>query len=451
MAEVITFGCRLNLYESEIIKQNAIQANLSSNTFILNTCSVTLEAEKEAIKKIRKLKRENPDAKIIVTGCGAQISSAKFAKLEEVDLVLGNKEKMDPKNYNLLLKKDEEVVSHETSLTRHEDKVFFKERNEFSVNSEKIFVNDIMSIKETAEHMIENVVTNFESHTRAFVQIQNGCNHRCTFCIIPYARGNSRSVPFGKLVSEVRNLVENGYKEVVLTGVDITDYGKDLPGGLTLGKMSKRLLSLIPELKRLRFSSIDVAEVDREIYELISNEDRFMPYFHISLQSGDNLILKRMKRRHTREDVLEFAKKVRALRPDITLGADIITGFPTETEENFLNSKNLIAEAAISFCHIFSFSPHLGTPASKMPQVNREVIKYRTSVLIAEGKKQLERTMESMLNKVHVALCEKGNKVRCENFVSGVVDHGENSYENGSIATVKAVGIQNELLHFEFV
>jgi threonylcarbamoyladenosine tRNA methylthiotransferase MtaB len=445
MAQVLTFGCKLNTYETEIIKQKASKAELGDDVFILNTCSVTLEAEKDAIKKIRKIKKENPDAKILVTGCGAQVNSEKFAKMEEVNFVFGNKEKLEDEAYNAIQRgksfiQKTDLQSEESE--RHEDKIFFKERGGAVDFNEKVMVNDIMSIKETASHM---VVTDFENHTRAFVQIQNGCNHRCTFCIIPFARGNSRSVPFGKLFTEINTLVENGYKEIVLTGVDITDYGKDLPGELTLGKMSKRLLKLIPNLKRLRFSSIDVAEIDRDIYELIANEPRFMPHFHISLQSGDDLILKRMKRRHARGDVLNFVKQAKALREEVTFGADIISGFPTETEENFLNSKNLIEEAELSFCHIFSFSPHTGTPASKMPQVAKEVIKARTNLLIAAGKHELNKTLQKMIGKTYEVLFESENMGRCENFTSGIF---ANKATKGEMLTLKVIGFEAEKLIF---
>lgn len=449
MTEVITFGCRLNAYESEIIKQKAKTAGIEGEVFILNTCSVTQEAEKEAVKQIRKIKKENPLAKIIVTGCAAQVNSAKFAGMEEVSLIFGNKEKLEDATYKTV-KEDGLFLQGEAlerGANRHEDKIFFNERKELQDFSQKVLVNDIFSVTETGHMYKENdVVKEFEHHTRAFVQIQNGCNHRCTFCIIPFARGNSRSVPFGKLAEEVSALVENGYKEIVLTGVDITDYGKDLPGELTLGKMSKRLLKHVPSLPRLRFSSIDVAEVDRDIYDLIANEPRFMPYFHISLQSGDDLILKRMKRRHTRAQALEFIKQARYLRPEVAFGADVIAGFPTETEENFLNSKNLITEGEIAFCHIFSFSPHKGTPASKMPQVERGIIKARTGELIAEGKVQLNKLLNSMVGKEYSVLIETNNMGRCENFASGVFEGAH--LERGQIVKAKAVGFNGEKLSF---
>lgn len=450
MANVLTFGCRLNSYESEVIKQKALKHGIDGNVFILNTCSVTKEAEKEAIKKIRKLKKENPNSKIVVTGCAAQINSATFSNMPEVEFVFGNKEKMEDEAYKIIQGTTNNSHSLHQVSERHEDKVFLKEREKFNAfEAEKVFVNDILSVKETAGHLLD-VVTDFEEHTRAFVQIQNGCNHRCTFCIIPFARGNSRSVPFGIIVREVEKLVENGYKEVVLTGVDITDYGKDISQELTLGKMVKRLLKLVPNLKRLRLSSIDVAEIDRDIYELIEAEERFMPYFHISLQSGDNLILKRMKRRHTREDVLNFVQKVRYLRPEVAFGADIISGFPTETEENFLNSYNLISEAEISFCHIFSFSPHEGTPAAKMPQVKREIIKERTRKLIDAGNIQMQKLFTSMVGKNYNVLIEAGGNVRCENFATGKLIE-TSTFNKGDIVQAKAIKIVDGKLIFQIL
>jgi threonylcarbamoyladenosine tRNA methylthiotransferase MtaB len=456
MAQVITFGCKLNLYEGELIKKRAKEASLSEDIIILNTCSVTEEAEKEAIKKIRSLKRKNPNSNIVVTGCAAQVNSGAFATMPEVSFVFGNKEKLGKEAYDIINNKGSYTAGENISdSTRYEDKIFLEARKGLRVESEKIMVNDIMSISETAGHMNHEraIVTDFENHTRGFVQIQNGCNHRCTFCIIPFARGNSRSVPFGELTLEISKLVENGYKEIVLTGVDITDYGKDLPGDLTLGKMVKRLLKAVPNLERLRFSSIDVAEVDRDIYELVSNEPRFMPYFHISLQSGDDLILKRMKRRHTRVDVINFIKQVREIRPESAFGADIIAGFPTETEEQFNNSKNLISESEISFCHIFSFSPHMGTAASKMPQVEKNVIKKRTNILIHEGKSQLIKNMQSMVGSYYDILLETngsgGFTGRCENFISGVLPFSSD-VKQGQIVRAKATGLIGEKLQFEY-
>ena len=381
MEKVITFGCRLNIFESEIIKSSLEKAN-AENVIVFNTCSVTQEAEKQAIKAIKKAKRDHPDKKIIVTGCAAQINPQKYSMLKEVDLVLGNTEKFNSENY------------HDTIKTR-------------------VLVSDIMEIKETAAHL----VTSFGEKTRAFIQIQNGCNHRCTFCTIPYGRGNSRSVPIGEIVTQVATLLDQDYKEIVFTGVDITDYGLDLPGKPTLGEMIQRLLNLLPHLPRLRLSSIDVAEVDITLLHLILYEKRLMPHFHISLQSGDNMILKRMKRRHNRNQVIDFCHLVRQHRKDAAFGADIIAGFPTETEEMFQNSLNLISEAKLQYLHVFPYSEREGTPAARMPQVDVKIRKDRTKILIDQGKKELETFSKTYIGQTVSVLVEKNNIGVMENFL----------------------------------
>ena len=378
--DVITFGCRLNIYESEIIRKNLAESKLD-NVSVINTCSVTAAAEKEAIQTIRKLKRENPDKKIIVTGCAVQASQDKFAALEEVDKVIGNNEKLYSKYYDF--------------------------------GGERIIVNDIMSVKETASHMI----TNFTEHSRAFIQVQNGCNHRCTFCIIPYGRGNSRSVPIGKIVEQVQKLVDIGYNEVVLTGVDVTAYGPDLPASPSFGQMVKRLLNLVPDLKRLRLSSIDVAEIDDELFELMAYEQRLMPHFHISLQAGDDLILRRMKRRHRRQDVIDFCQKLRRIRPEVAYGADIIAGFPTESEERFENTRALIKEADLQYLHVFPYSEREGTPASRMPQVPNKERKERAKILRTEGHKNLKTFFKKFDGTRAKVLVEKNNFGHTENFI----------------------------------
>ena len=324
--KVVNFGCRLNLVESEIIK-NLIQKSEQKNLIILNSCAVTNEAERKLKQSIRSNFKKNPQAKIIVTGCAAQIDPAKYSKMPEVTLVIGNNEKLKKESYqNLDLNKkiSGENINKDQNIL-HQDKIFFQNQKQNDAIPEKILVNNIMSVKDTANHLISH----FEDKSRAFLQIQNGCNHRCTFCIIPYGRGNSRSVTFGEIVNQARLLVKNGYNEIVLTGVDITDYGKDLISDLSLFSMIKRLLKLVPELPRIRLYSIDVAEIDDDFYDLIANEARFMPYLHISLQAVDDMILKRMKRRHKRQDVLDFCQKVRSLRKNVTFGSDIIAGFPT--------------------------------------------------------------------------------------------------------------------------
>ncbi len=376
--EVINFGCRLNIYEGEIIKQNAVESGLS-NALIFNSCAVTAEAERQVRQSIRKARKENPDVKIIVTGCGAQTNAKQYADMPEVDKVIGNEEKLSKSTYNLL------TADHWQPAT------------------EKILVNDIMSVKETASHL----VASFDGKARAFVQVQNGCDHRCTFCIIPFGRGNSRSVPMGEIVAQVRSLVESGYNEVVLTGVDISDYGKDLPSSPTLGNMCRRLLTLVPELQRLRLSSIDAVEVDEDLLQLFASEPRLMPHIHISLQAGDDMILKRMKRRHNRQDIVDFCIKLRELRPDVVFGADIIAGFPTETDEMFQNTLNLVSETGLIYLHVFPYSARSGTPAAKMPQVAKAIRKERAAALREAGEKNLQKYLQSQIGVTTQVLVEK--------------------------------------------
>lgn len=379
--QVITFGCRLNSYESAVIKEALSKAN-ASDAIVFNTCSVTKEAERQARQAIRKYRRLNPTAKIYVTGCAAQINPQNFAQMPEVDVILGNQEKLLTTSY----------------LENGED---------------RIRVNDIMSVKETASHM----VSSFDGKSRAFVQVQNGCNHRCTFCIIPYGRGNSRSTPPGEIVEHIKKLVDSNYKEIVLTGVDITDYGIDLPGKPTLGQVVKRILKLVPELARIRLSSIDVAEIDNDLLDLIANEPRFMPYLHISLQAGDDMILKRMKRRHSRKQVIDFCSMARNLNPNISFGADIIAGFPTETDEMFTNSLNLVSEAGIQFTHVFPYSEREGTPAARMPQVPVETRKLRAKLLRDAGQKELTKFSNAQIGKISSAIIENDGTGRLENFL----------------------------------
>jgi threonylcarbamoyladenosine tRNA methylthiotransferase MtaB len=358
-ARLITLGCRLNTFESEVMRGHASAAGLT-DAIIVNTCAVTAEAERQARQAIRKARRENPGAKIIVTGCAAQIAPEKFAALPEVDHVLGNSEKLEARSFQRIA--------------------------DGSVNT-RIEVSDIMLVKETAAHLISG----FAERSRAFVEIQQGCDHRCTFCIIPFGRGNNRSVPVGEVVAQARRLVENGFREIVLTGVDITGYGADLPGTPRLGQLVRRLLALVPELERLRLSSLDVIEVDEELLRLIAEEPRLMPHLHLSLQAGDDMILKRMKRRHLRGDALRFAETVRRLRPDVVLGADLIAGFPTEDEAMFRNSLALVEDCGLTFLHVFPYSARSGTPAAKMPQVGGDVRKERAARLRAAGQAAMQR------------------------------------------------------------
>ncbi len=350
--EIITFGCRLNAYESEVMLEHANAAGLS-DAVIVNTCAVTTEAVRQARQAIRKARRMRPYAKIVVTGCAAQIDPARFAAMDEVDHVIGNQEKMQGSTFQGLGVED----------------------------TERVVVNDIMSVRETAGHLIEG----FGNHARAYVQIQNGCDHRCTFCVIPFGRGPSRSVPAGEVVAQVRRLAENGYAEIVLTGVDITAYGADLPGAITLGKLVRKVLALVPELPRLRLSSIDSVEADPALLAAIAQEERLMPHLHLSLQSGDDLTLKRMKRRHARADSVAFCEAVRRVRPDMVFGADLIAGFPTETEAMFRNSLSLVYDCGLTFLHVFPYSAREGTPARLMPQVHGATIARRASELRAKG------------------------------------------------------------------
>jgi threonylcarbamoyladenosine tRNA methylthiotransferase MtaB len=381
--EIITLGCRLNAYESEVMRQHAMQAGLA-DTVIVNTCAVTAEAVRQAGQMIRRIRRERPSARIIVTGCAAQIEPERFAEMSEVDHVIGNAEKMKAETFLSL--------SVETS--------------------ERVQVNDIMSVRETASHMVDA----FGSRTRAYVQVQNGCDHRCTFCIIPFGRGPSRSVPAGEVVSQIRNLVGKGYKEVVLTGVDMTSYGAGLPGDMTLGKLVRSILRHVPDLQRLRLSSIDSIEADQHLLDAIANEPRLMPHLHLSLQAGDDLILKRMKRRHLRAQSVEFCGFARRLRPDIVFGADIIAGFPTETEEMFQNSLDLVDQCGLTYLHVFPFSPRKGTPAARMPQVAKGDIKERASRLRAKGEAALNSYLEGQSGKLADVLIEQAGIGRTPQF-----------------------------------
>ncbi len=405
--EVSTFGCRLNIYESEAIKEQLKDVSFDGEVIVFNTCAVTQEAERQAVQAIRRAKRDYPNKKIIVTGCAAQLNSEKFSKMNEVDKILGNQEKLDKKNY----------VSE----------------------AEKILVNDIMSIKETAGH----IVSSFEGKIRSFVQIQNGCNHRCTFCTIPFARGNNRSVTIAAIVDQIKKLVDNGYKEVVLTGVDITDFGLDLPGTPKLGDLVQRLLRLVPDLPMLRLSSLDVAEIDPLLFELMAYEPRVMPYAHISLQAGDNMILKRMKRRHNREQVLEFCHKLKGVRPDTVFGADIIAGFPTETEEMFQNSFNLISEASLQLLHVFPYSARANTPAARMPQLPKAIRKERAEKLRNEGNKELEKLLKNNLGKKVKVIVEKDNIARSENFLQVKLPK---KFPEGEMLEVEIKGYEGKFL-----
>ncbi|MEN3929544.1 tRNA (N(6)-L-threonylcarbamoyladenosine(37)-C(2))-methylthiotransferase MtaB [Microvirga sp. W0021] len=386
--EIVTFGCRLNSYESEAMQKHAETAG-HENLIIVNTCAVTSEATRQARQAIRKLARENPEAKIVVTGCAAQVEPQMFAAMNEVSKVVGNQEKMVAETWENL--------------------------RDFGVGtSEKVIVNDIMAVKETAVHLIDGL----RERTRAFVQVQNGCDHRCTFCIIPYGRGNSRSAPMGTIIDQIRRLVENGVREVVLTGVDITSYGADLPGEPKFGTLVKTILRLVPELERLRISSIDSVEADHDLLDALANNERLMPHLHLSLQAGDNMILKRMKRRHLRDDAINFCRQARDLRPDIVFGADIIAGFPTETEEMFTRSLDIVDECGLTHLHVFPFSPRPGTPAARMPQLDRGIVKERARRLRQKGEEALLAHLKTEVGQKRHVLVETDNLGRTEGFTT---------------------------------
>ena len=404
-AEVLNFGCRLNAYESEVMRGHA--AGLD-DLIIVNTCAVTAEAERQSRQAIRRARRRSPGARIIVTGCAAQIDPARYAAMPEVDRVLGNAEKLAPDAFT-------------------------------TGNDEPIAVGDIMALRETAAHL----VSGFEGRARAFVQVQNGCDHRCTFCIIPYGRGNSRSVPLGGVVSQTRALVAAGYREIVLTGVDLTAYGTDLPGRPGLGQLVRRLLAQAPELARLRLSSIDVAEVDDDLMGLIADEPRLMPHLHLSLQAGDDMVLKRMKRRHNRADAVAFCAAVRRLRPDIALGADLIAGFPTETDAMFERSLALVDEAELTFLHVFPYSGRAGTPAARMPQVPGDVRKARAARLREAGDRVLRHYLDGLVGKTMDVLVERGGEGRSEHYAKVRL---AGAYTPGGLVRARATASDGETL-----
>mgnify|MGYP006084571659 FL=1 len=377
-------GCRLNMYETEAMKELVTQSGLT-DTVVINTCAVTAEAVRKAKQDIRKLRRQNPGAKLVVTGCAAQTEPETFAKMAEVDIVIGNTEKMQPATWAGLA-------------------------GDFG--TEPVQVDDIMSVTETAGHLIDG----FGTRSRAYVQVQNGCDHRCTFCIIPFGRGNSRSVPAGVVVDQIKRLVEKGYAEIVLTGVDMTSWGADLPATPRLGDLILQILKLVPDLPRLRISSIDSIEVDPALMRAIATEGRLMPHLHLSLQHGDDLILKRMKRRHLRDDAIRFTEEAMRLRPEMTFGADIIAGFPTETEAHFKNSLALVKDCNLTWLHVFPYSLRNGTPAARMPQVNGRDIKSRAARLRAAGEEQVALHLRAQIGKNHNVLMERPNMGRTQQF-----------------------------------
>lgn len=426
--KVITFGCRLNEFESQLIKAN-LDKNEQKDCIIINTCSVTQEAIKKAKNAVISAKKTYPTHKIIVTGCAAQIQAEAFANMSQVDVVLGNKEKLS--------------LSESLKPTT----LGIEEHSENLSPENKIRVSNIMREKIVGDEGL--AISNFEGKTRAFVQIQNGCNHRCTFCIIPYARGNNRSVEISKIHGQINKLIESGYKEIVFTGVDITDYGKDLPNKPSLAQIIKRILNLCPTLTRLRLSSVDVAEIDNELFDLMGKEERLMPHMHISLQSGDNTILQRMRRRHQREQVIDFCKSLKSIRKDVAFGADIIAGFPTETEEMFLNTYALIDEAELQYLHIFPYSAHPNTPAYNMPQIPKETIHKRAKILRNKSKKCLNEFLTAQIGKYAKILVEKDNKGYSANFIKTFIIDANNI--QNTIALVKFDKVVNNKMQASLI
>ena len=411
--KITTLGCRLNAYESEAMRALAEDANVG-DAVIVNTCAVTAEAVRKSRQEIRRLHRENPTSKVIVTGCAAQIDPDSFAQMPEVNAVIGNNEKMQLATWSTMA-------------------------GDLIGDTEKVKVDDIMSVTETAGHLIDG----FATRARAYVQVQNGCDHRCTFCIIPFGRGNSRSVPAGVVIEQIKRLVDKGYNEVVLTGVDLTSWGADLPSAPKLGDLVMRILKLVPDLPRLRISSIDSIEVDENLLTAIATESRLMPHLHLSLQHGDDLILKRMKRRHLRDDAIAFCETARKLRPNITFGADIIAGFPTETEAHFANSLKLVEECNLTWLHVFPYSSREGTPAAKMPAVKGPDIKHRAAKLRALGSQKVAAHLKAQYGKTHSILMENPSMGRTEQFTEVVFSTPQ---AEGCIISAKIIGMRNQQL-----
>ncbi|MEO0618994.1 MAG: tRNA (N(6)-L-threonylcarbamoyladenosine(37)-C(2))-methylthiotransferase MtaB [Pseudomonadota bacterium] len=403
--DVRSLGCRLNAYESEVMRRHARDAGLG-NSVIINTCAVTAEAVRQSRQAIRRARRDNPDARLIVTGCAAQTEPESFTAMAEVDHVIGNAEKMSAATF----------VGLSTG------------------SSERVQVDDIMSVRETAGHLIDG----FATRARAYVQVQNGCDHRCTFCIIPYGRGNSRSVPAGEVIAQIKHLVDGGVREVVLTGVDITSYGPDLPGNISLGQLVQKILTHVPDLARLRLSSIDSIETDEALYDAIAGDQRVMPHLHLSLQAGDDMILKRMKRRHLRNDAIEFCHRVRQARPEIAFGADLIAGFPTETDAMFENSLRLVDECGLTWLHVFPYSPRKGTPAARMPQLERPVIAERAARLRELGARRVAAHLDEQIGRRSEVLIERPGRGRTPQFAEvEVVSNGDDSTTANDLLTVE--------------
>lgn len=407
MPEIVTFGCRLNRFESEVMRRHAQDAGLD-DVVVIHTCAVTEEAERQARQAIRRARRERPEARIVVTGCSAQLAPDRYAAMAEVDRVVGNGVKLDARTWHRLFAPDAQAVQ----------------------------VDDVMAVREVAAHLVDG----FDGRSRAFVQVQQGCDHRCTFCIIPHARGNSRSLGLGAIQAQVERLLAAGYGEIVLTGVDLTSYGKDLPGTPSLGAMVERLLRLVPDLRRLRLSSLDPAEVDPRLFDLLAGEPRVMPHVHLSVQAGADLVLKRMKRRHLRADVIDLADRLRRQRPELAFGADLIAGFPTETEEQFQESLDLVDAAGLSFLHVFPYSPRPGTPAARMPQVPKAERRERVARLRAAGDRALDRLLQRLVGGTYDVLVEQGGRGHTPHFAPIRID---SPAAPGAVLPVQAVGVED--------
>ena len=432
--QIITLGCRLNIAESEAIRE---MAGEQDDLIVVNSCAVTAEAVRHTRQAIRRARRERPEARIMVTGCAAQTEPETFAQMAEVDAVIGNREKLDPAHYPSSQRKlgsqaQRHAPPHETPASAGV--------TDWREIDQKIQVSDIMAVRDTAPHM----ASAFAEHARAFLEVQNGCDHRCTFCIIPYGRGNSRSVPAGAVIDKARELVDAGYQEIVLTGVDVTSYGPDLPGSPSLGLLVERILKAVPALPRLRLSSIDSVEIDDRLFELLAHEPRMMPHLHLSLQAGDDMILKRMKRRHMRTDAIRIVERLKAARPAISIGADIIAGFPTEDEAMFENSLKLVEECAIVHGHIFPYSPRAGTPAARMPQVDRAIIKARAARLRSACEAQRREWLQSLIGSTQSVLVERnGLSGHAENFAPVRFEAPQSP---SSITSATITGLENGVL-----
>ena len=406
--EIKTYGCRLNFYESEVIRKYAKDNNLQNHIFI-NSCAVTNKTIADLKNEIRKVKKENQQSQVVLTGCAAQIHKKDFEAMSEVDSIIGNREKLESSTYKTIRESNKPVN----------------------------LVGDIFE----NEQAISPIINKVKNRIRGFVQIQNGCDHRCTFCIIPYGRGNSRSVDPKNIIKQIKLLLEKNYKEIVLTGVDLTSYGSDFEKKISLSKLVKTILNRLPQLNRLRLSSLDIAEIDDELINLYGSEKRLLPHIHLSLQAGDNMILKRMKRRHSREDAINAIERIRAVRPDIVFGADLIAGFPTETEEMFLNSARLIDECNITFLHVFPFSPRDGTPAARMPQLDREIIKKRAKILRNIGERKITEHYDKLKNKEINLIVESQNQGRSDTFAKVYLD---DNFEAGKIIKMLVTGKRQE-------